>query len=145
MASNTAKFTKAAKAAKKLYKTGRYKTYGDAVAAAYKKLKSSGGKTKFRQTGHSNLMSDAKRQAKRPGKRTSASGKTYYERRKNRSDVPFALTGVTSSSLTRELKKRLQDQLAIALLRRDMALSKRIRKMWQEKVKDYKAQLRKLS
>lgn len=32
------KFTRAAKKAKRLYKTGRYKTYGDAVKAAYKTI-----------------------------------------------------------------------------------------------------------
>jgi len=33
------------------------------------------------------LMSDLKRKAKAPGKRKSASGKTYYEYRANRTDA----------------------------------------------------------
>ena len=37
---------------------------------------------------HAALQMDAKRKAKLPGKRTSASGRTYYERRANRSDTP---------------------------------------------------------
>jgi len=41
MSRQTAKFSAAIKRAKRLYKTGRYKTFGDAVKAAYKK-----GKTK---------------------------------------------------------------------------------------------------
>lgn len=41
---------------------------------------------KVRQTGRTNRVDDLQRQAKKPGKRTSATGKTYYERRANRSD-----------------------------------------------------------
>lgn len=37
---------------------------------------------------HAALQMDAKRKAKLPGKRTSASGRVYYERRANRSDTP---------------------------------------------------------
>lgn len=40
----------------------------------------------YRQTGKTTYSSDKKRPAKRPGKRVSASGNVYYERRKNRSD-----------------------------------------------------------
>jgi hypothetical protein len=40
------------------------------------------------QTGTSNKARDSVRKAKAPGKRTSASGRVYSERRKNRSDVP---------------------------------------------------------
>lgn len=39
------------------------------------------------QTGRSNKRYDDRRKAKLPGKRVSASGRTYYERRKNRSDT----------------------------------------------------------
>lgn len=45
-----------------------------------------------RQTGSSNTRADKMRKAKPPGKRKSASGRTYYEYRKNRSDVPPGLT-----------------------------------------------------
>ncbi len=41
---------------------------------------------KVRQTGSTHRADDLQRQAKRPGKRVSANGKTYYERRANRSD-----------------------------------------------------------
>ncbi len=41
---------------------------------------------KVRQTGSTHRAEDFQRQAKRPGKRVSANGKTYYERRANRSD-----------------------------------------------------------
>lgn len=43
---------------------------------------------KIRQSGKSNKALDAKRKAKPPGKRRSKSGKTYYESRRNRSDMP---------------------------------------------------------
>lgn len=42
----------------------------------------------FYQIGSSHRDLDAKKRAKLPGKRRSASGKTYTERRKNRSDRP---------------------------------------------------------
>lgn len=50
---------------------------------------------KLHQTGTSNRNNDKKRTAKAPGKRRSASGKTYYENRKNRSDMPGKLTGMS--------------------------------------------------
>jgi hypothetical protein len=42
---------------------------------------------KYRLTGNSNESIDEKRKARSPGKRKSASGKVYYERRMNRADV----------------------------------------------------------
>tara|TARA_R110000822_G_scaffold105300_4_gene232852 strand:- start:555 stop:1295 length:741 start_codon:yes stop_codon:yes gene_type:complete len=47
----------------------------------------------YRQTGTSNEARDERKKAKLPGKRTSASGNIYYERRRNRSDNPFRLHG----------------------------------------------------
>jgi hypothetical protein len=41
---------------------------------------------KKRQTGRTNVLADKGKQAKRPGKRISATGNVYYERRANRSD-----------------------------------------------------------
>jgi hypothetical protein len=46
------------------------------------------------QTGSSNKIKDESRKALPPGKRKSASGKTYTERRTNRSDKPGSLLGV---------------------------------------------------
>ena len=45
------------------------------------------------QTGRSNRAKDEARSAKAPGKRQSSSGRTYYERRKNRSDAPGQMLG----------------------------------------------------
>ena len=44
--------------------------------------------SRLEQTGTTNIKVDAKRKALTPGKRISASGKTYWETRKNRSDAP---------------------------------------------------------
>ena len=52
-----------------------------------------------KQTGTSNKARDIKRTAKAPGKRKSASGRTYYESRKNRSDRPGTLMGNVSQDL----------------------------------------------
>lgn len=49
--------------------------------------KTAAAKRKMRQTGKTYVSLDKTREAKKPGKRTSANGKTYYERRANRSDV----------------------------------------------------------
>jgi len=46
-------------------------------------------KRSLKQRGRSNKARDKKRRAKLPGKRTSRTGKIYYERRKNRSDNPY--------------------------------------------------------
>jgi len=54
-----------------------------------------------------NSYYDKLHQAKRPGKRTSASGKTYYENRDNRSDKG-KLLGI-ESNLSISLIKRLED------------------------------------
>ena len=51
-----------------------------------------------RQTGTSNKVKDVKRKALAPGKRKSATGKSYTERRANRSDKPGSLTGVNFNS-----------------------------------------------
>ena len=46
--------------------------------------------TKMRER---NIVKDLVRKAKAPGKRRSASGKIYYERRANRSDIPGTMLG----------------------------------------------------
>jgi len=50
--------------------------------------------TSAKQTGTSNLLYDKRKKAKAPGKRISESGNTYYEYRRNRSDLPGSLTGL---------------------------------------------------
>ena len=48
---------------------------------------------KNRQTGQSALYYDEMKKALPPGKRQSATGRTYYEYRRNRTDAPGKLTG----------------------------------------------------
>lgn len=51
-----------------------------------------------RQTGSSKLTRDLKKRALAPGRRVSAAGKVYYERRKNRSDKPGQFAGPYGSN-----------------------------------------------
>lgn len=78
------------------------------VGAVKKKKKP----TTFKQTGRSTKKADEVRDAKMPGKRKSRSGNTYYERRKNRSDAPFSLTGIKSQAKEKLAKALLDYELA---------------------------------
>lgn len=49
------------------------------------------------QTGHSSKKIDERVKAKAPGKRKAKSGKVYYEYRKNRSDMPGRMTGMSKA------------------------------------------------
>jgi len=53
----------------------------------------SGVRQSTRQTGSSKTIRDLKKRALAPGRRVSAAGNIYYERRKNRSDKPGQLAG----------------------------------------------------
>lgn len=57
------------------------------------------------QRGGSSLKLDLMRKAKAPGKRKSSSGATYYESRRNRSDVPGSMAGI--GSINKDLKQKL--------------------------------------
>jgi hypothetical protein len=48
-------------------------------------------KKRYHQTGKTTLWLDRKLHAKLPGWRKSKSGKTYYEARRNRSDMPGSM------------------------------------------------------
>jgi hypothetical protein len=63
-------------------------------------------KDSFRQTGASNKAKDETRKALPAGKRKSASGKTYYERRANRSDKPGSLLGIKSGANSTQMSLR---------------------------------------
>ena len=65
------------------------------------KLPSLFDKPTDRQTGTSNKVKDAKRKALAPGKRKSATGKSYTERRANRSDKQGSLLGIKYKSAVR--------------------------------------------
>lgn len=143
MANAIAKISKRAKAIQRATPGKPWKRCIREASAEYRSGKI-GAKRSNRQTGSSNRKRDKQRKALAPGKRKSATGKTYYERRKNRSDVPGRLSGVSAATLTSELKRRKKDQLAKALLNRDLATKKTIRKKHQKTVTAIKADLKKL-
>jgi hypothetical protein len=132
------RFKAASVKANRLYKSGKYNSYGEAMKAAL----SGKAPKKYRQTGGSDKKRDEERKAKPPGKRkTTSRGKTtyYYERRKNRSDVPGRLSGGSNGSsshnemLLRNLSERnrnLQtgESTLIQLMRRYTATPKGIEK-----------------
>jgi hypothetical protein len=96
------------------------------------------------QTGASSRKYDLMKSALPPGKRKSASGKTYYERRKNRSDIPGKLTGVSSAKLIDALKEKLAESLGEAYVKRDMAKTKREKNNYQKDISSLRSKLRKL-
>jgi hypothetical protein len=96
------------------------------------------------QTGASSKRYDLMKSALPPGKRKSASGKTYYERRKNRSDIPGKLTGVSSAKLIDALKEKLAESLGEAYVKRDMAKTKREKNNYQKDISSLRSKLRKL-
>lgn len=120
--------TKIAKRAKQIQNKNRSKPWKKCIAEASKEYRAGklgkAGKArrsstrsnvgrkrknkKWRQTGTSNKSYDRQRSARPPGPRKPKGGKkvTYYERRKNRSDVPGSLTGTGGSSALNEMVLR---------------------------------------
>lgn len=96
------------------------------------------------QTGVSNKKIDARKKAMKPGKRKSASGKVYYERRKNRSDVPGTLTGISEAKMIGAIRSRIEDKMGKAYVARDNAKLKRDKKTYQKVITECKVKLRKL-
>lgn len=69
---------------------------------------------KSTQVGVSNKKADAKRKAMPPGKRKSATGKVYYERRKNRSDKAGTMLGESTANRNKamvDFKKRKKQEV----------------------------------
>lgn len=93
---------KAAKkpSAKQLAARKKFAAMAKARAKAAKAKKPAAKKTATKkatgtyQTGSSNKLYDSRKKAQGPGKRVSVDGNVYYERRKNRSDMPGSLTGI---------------------------------------------------
>lgn len=102
------------------------------------------GKSSTRQTGRSNKRKDSQRKAKAPGKRKSASGNTYIERRKNRSDAPGKLTGVSAGSLKGELVRRKKDELGRLLLQRDLQTGVVKKRKLSKKITAKRSELKRL-
>jgi hypothetical protein len=118
------------KKAKKIRRPGE--TWQSAIKRASKMVKVGSVKKakpkKSYQTGTSKKIVDERKRAKPPGKRIvkTASGKhAYYERRKNRSDMPGSLTGVAAQSSayrTMILRRLSSNSVQLAQADRDLSL-----------------------
>jgi len=75
-----------------LQRLGKAKKHISAVVKKQTSKKTAAESRQTKMKGR-DIARDLDYQAKAPGKRTSASGRTYYERRANRSDVPPTLLG----------------------------------------------------
>lgn len=119
-----------------------------AVSGKRKKRKvgSVAKKKKYRQTGSSNRKADRERSARKPGPRIPAGGDhvTYHERRKNRSDVPGMLTGLTTGQLLAAARKKLVVQEDNMVLRKYHATGKRVKKKIQKGIIEVRRKIRKL-
>lgn len=144
MANTLKKITARAKQLRKKHPNTAWKNLVKQAGREYRTGKLGPTKKKYYQRGSSVKSFDAALKAKKPGKRKSASGKTYYERRKNRSDMPGQLTGASVSQLKSELKNRLEDQLGKQLVRREMAPTKTRRRKVNKQVVETRRKLKKL-
>lgn len=103
-------------------------------------------KKKNRQTGSSNRKKDRELNARPPGARIPRGGKkvTYYERRKNRSDKPGSLTGISVSKMKSEIKSRLEDTLGKQMVKKLLAKKKMAKNKIQKKIETTRNELYKL-
>lgn len=139
--------------AKQIYKKRPGMKWTNAVKQASGELKRSGAigatkkkapakkevvKKEYRQTGTSNKFYDEQRTAKAPGKRKSATGKTYYERRRNRSDMPGTLAGVSMAKLNGAMLGKLTTKLGELYVKRDMTNGKRDKRKIQKQITETK-------
>ena len=108
------------------------------MKAAYSKVGSA--KASTRQTGRSNAKRDKKRKAKAPGKRRSASGKVYYERRKNRSDKPQSLSGMVGAA-----KKMIADKIGACEVGKFKATTMKVKCIYAKRIGELKKQYNKLT
>jgi hypothetical protein len=109
-----AKFVAMVRAKSKAKKSATKKISGTKKKTT--KLPSLFDKPNSRQTGTSNKVKDEKRKALAPGKRKSATGKSYTERRANRSDKPGSLTGTFNIDRLKQaikIKEGLENNLKI--------------------------------
>jgi hypothetical protein len=116
----------------------------ECIQRVKKKTRRKGKKAKNRQTGTSNKPADQRRTAKKPGKRKSKSGSPYYERRKNRSDVPGQLTGMSAAKLSGELVRRYKEKINRTVVLKYNATKKPLKKRYQKIITSTKAALRRL-
>jgi hypothetical protein len=115
------RFKAAAPKAKRLYKTGRYKTFADAMRAALK----GGG-------------------SRKPAKAKRVSKKVSRVSRK-RSRKPAARSATSLPTIKSQYRGTLNDRLKTYLFLRDRAGTKRMKRAYGKTIADIKRQLKNLS
>ena len=142
------KITTRAKQIRKAHPRMEWKSAVKQAGAEYRKGAKVGAvkkKRKIHQNGTSVKRFDVQRAAKAPGKRKSATKKTYYEYRKNRSDMPGKLTGIPESKLIGAVKEKLKASLGEAYVKRDMATRKADKKKYQKIISETKRKIVRIS
>ena len=124
------RFKQAAPKAKKLYKSGRYKTFAAAMAQA---LKTTGRKKSRRTVTPKKRIGSHKRKAVRGVK---AVGEVK---------IVSGISGTSIGSLKQVIRKKIKLNLDKAVLRKYHATKKRAKKQAQKTITAFKAALRKYS
>ncbi len=144
MTAQQRRFKAAAHKAKALYKTGRYKTYGDAVAAAFKK--SGGGGVKRSSTKRKSKPA-RKRKIGKGGKGSIVTVKDnrvqYLPHRSGMKGIG-GIGKISAGTLKTELKRRITDKIDRAVVNKYHATKKRIKNKFQKTITAAKSELRKL-
>ena len=140
MANALKKITTRAKQLRESHPNTEWKLLVKRAAAELRK-----GKKTFPQRGTSNEEIDRARKAKPPGYRKSASRKKYFESRKNRSDAPGKLTGVSLTSLKAEARRKINEKIDKLVVKKFRETKKRVRAKIQKEISAAKAELKKFS
>lgn len=120
------KFTRAVKKAKGLYKSGRYKTFADAVKAAYKKI-------------------PGKRSKPRTVKKSRRRVAAIKTQSRTHTDYNKPEVNISIGSLQSQLRSKYRDRLATQLLRREETKKKLEKRRINKLISQTRQQLRKLS
>lgn len=102
-------------------------------------------KRKIHQTGTSKKRFDVMHKALPPGKRKSKAGRVYYEYRKNRSDMPNTLTGISNVKLIGAIKERVELTMGKAYINFHNAKKMAEKKRHKKIIAECKSKLKKLS
>lgn len=134
MSKNTSLFKKRVAAAKRLYKSGRYKTFADAVKAASKSIKKP--EAEKRRLGATLLIEKRETRRTKP-KRVVRITRTKGGTFKNMETV----SGVSQAK--RLIKRRLKEQLSRLLLMHTLATNKQNKRNLAKQIREKKAELKK--
>ncbi len=134
MSAQTNKFKRAAKIAKRLYKTGKYNRYSDAVKAAFKTIGSPGN-------GH--FKGRLVKRKKATGSRKKKKAPAEHVKSIKRSVVTTSEIGTVSGHMA-SAKKLLGEKIAVCELHKFKATTKRVKRHYARMIADYKKAYRKL-